>query len=756
MATLIRVLGVVQGVGFRPFIYQRAVQLGFRGWVRNDGLGVTIYLSEDVTHDEVVSTLLADPPPSARIDTVGVTTVTPTPTEGFQVLHSETTGTKRAEIPTDLAICADCRTELFDPADRRYLYPYINCTNCGPRYSVVQALPYDRLNTTMAPWQLCEACQHEYTDPSNRRFHAEPIACSGCGPTYRLITSDANGMALEGQRAIKQAATDLRNGHIIAVKGIGGYLLACDATNASAVEQLRVRKFRKDKPFALMAKDIQAVRTVAHPTAQEERLLVSSRAPIVLLEPVTMIAMIAPEAPRLGFMLGYAPIHLLLFHYGAPDILVMTSGNRSSEPMIIDNEVALELLDGIADAILLGERPIARRVDDSVAQLDHQQRLVLLRRARGFAPARVTELGAHPGVVLGCGADLKSTVTISIDGIAHTSPYLGDLSYRDVQQAHRQSVADMVKLFDLQTSDVVLVTDAHPDYHAHRLADAYAEQFGVDHPLEIQHHRAHIASVAAEHQLFEQQILGVAFDGTGYGDDGTTWGGEFLTGTLSKGLQRIAHIEVSTLPGGDAAARFPLQCLFGFVDSNSWNRWIAPQLTPEIQHNLEMAASFASHLTTSVGRLFDAMAAILGYHQRITYEGQAAIWLEALASEALSRGYLPRLDPLLTFRGRQIRYREYFAESLERAVDQCDRRELAADFHYSLAHATVTALDQLKRQHASEVICLSGGVFQNVVLRDAIDRLYDRGLYYNESLSCNDENISLGQVALVTSQRRTP
>ncbi|WP_298445505.1 Sua5/YciO/YrdC/YwlC family protein, partial [Ferrimicrobium sp.] len=493
---------------------------------------------------------------------------------------------------------------------------------------------------------------------------------------------------------------------------------------------------------------------VARPTAQEERLLTSSRSPIVLLESVTNIALIAPQAPRIGFMLGYAPVHLLLFHYGAPDILVMTSGNRSSEPMIIDDRAATELLNGIADMTLVGERPIARRADDSVAQLDHRQHLVLLRRARGFAPAKVTELGGHPGVVLGCGADLKSTVTVSIDGVANTSPYLGDLSYQDVQREHRNTVKDMVELFDLDPSDFILATDAHPDYHANRLAHSYAEHFGSKPPLEIQHHRAHIASVVAEHQLLDRLVLGIAFDGAGYGDDGTTWGGEFLYGGLLQGLQRIAHIEASTLPGGDSAARFPLQCLFGFVDLESWERWISWQLPTEVQHNLEMAANVAPHTTTSVGRLFDAMAAILGFHQRITYEGQAAIWLEALASRAIARGYVPRLDPLLTFRANELRYREFLAASLERAAGKQGREELAADFHYSLANATAETIDQLEGQYPSEAICLSGGVFQNVLLRDALDRLCGRGVYYNENLSCNDENISLGQVALVVSKLR--
>ncbi len=757
MSKLITVTGVVQGVGFRPYIYRQAMKLSLTGWVRNDGEGVTIYLTQDLTDNQVRTELLVDPPPGARIDAIACVATPVQPVTGFTVIPSDSSGPKRAEVPIDLAICTDCQMELFDAVDRRHGYPYINCTNCGPRFSVILALPYDRANTTMAPWPPCESCRAEYEDPLNRRFHAEPTACPTCGPNYYLVPKTASPLnaPTRGTAALELAAAHLRDGAILGIKGIGGYLLACDARNEGVVGQLRSRKFRKDKPFALMAKDLNTIMEVAGINTNEAALLQSSSAPIVLLEPRGELPLVAPNAPRLGIMLPYAPLHYLLFHYGAPELMVMTSGNRSSEPMVIEDTTASDLLLGIADEILVGERPIARRVDDSVVALDHRDRPVLIRRARGYAPTRVTQLAHHAGVIVGCGADLKSTITLSIDGQVTTSPYLGDLSYREIQQEHRHTLKTLLGLWELGTADLVLATDAHPDYHVNQLAHTYAAEFGIDPPQEIQHHRAHFASVLAEHRILDDLALGVTFDGTGYGDDGSTWGGEFFYGSLPGGFERIAHLEPSPLPGGDAAARYPLQCLVGFLEPDAWSQWIGPRLSTDADDRMRLSLRLATLKSTSVGRLFDAVAAILGFDDKITYEAQAAAWLEALATSAIRRGYRPQANSLLSFIDNAIYYRGFLAALAEQVYQRRQPPdEIAADFHASLASATATALYALAQGHPSRFICLSGGVFQNLVLRQALDRqlqtcLPDHRVLYNERLSCNDENISLGQVALV-------
>jgi hydrogenase maturation protein HypF len=752
MATLITVTGVVQGVGFRPFIHRKASSAGLNGWVINNGLGVVIYLEENLSRAEILEQLLSDPPPAARIDEVIIEPTSSLKLSGFTVRESDSSGTKRAEIPIDLAICEDCRRELFDSTNRRHLYPYINCTNCGPRWSVVLSLPYDRPNTTMKDWSLCQECEQEYQDPLDRRFHAEPIACPACGPHFLLYQNapDTSKAVAEGVEAIQLAAKLIADGKIVAIKGIGGYLLACDALNQATLTELRSRKFRREKPFALMAKDLQTARKYVQTDTASEIALSSPSAPIVLLPAKRNLDLVAPGTDKLGVMLPYAPVHLLLFEFGAPELLVMTSGNRSSEPMIYQDDIALAEFRQIADAVLVGQRPIARRIDDSVLALDDKNRLVFMRRARGYAPAKTSQGLLSKTPVLACGADLKSTITLVTDSGSLTSPYLGDLSFHEVQQAHTAQVEDFLTLFDIPRQELAIVTDAHPDYHSNRLAHRYSEIYNARPPREIQHHRAHIASVLVEHGLFDERVVALAMDGVGYGDDGSIWGGEFFYGSLRTGFARVASLESSLLVGGDAAAKIPLQCLRGFVDEQTW-LWFSSRVPDrKLVNQIELSQRIVTFPTTSAGRLFDSVAAICGFLRPSTFEGQAASWLESLARSALKDGYTPLASPLLTWNGRHIRYRDFLASAAVQVEDTKSAAALAADFHESLACAISNALVDLSKRYETKRICLSGGVFQNLLLRELLQLRMDPSyqLLYNEVLSCNDENISVGQAAL--------
>ena len=750
MATLFRITGVVQGVGFRPFIYRRAQTLGLNGWVRNDGSGVEIFLDGALETDSVRRALLSDPPPNSRIDQVTTKNVADEDLSGFFIVDSTGTGPKTAEIPIDLKLCDACLSELFDQDDRRYIYPYINCTDCGPRFSVVERLPYDRPNTTMHSWPLCEDCYREYIDVSNRRFHAEPIACPNCGPQFVLYEPNGQGFSetAQGTSALKDAAERLRNGQVVAVKGIGGYLLACDALNHSAVQALRVRKFRKDKPFALMARDLDALEEFAFCDETERLLLQSAAAPIVLMRARISPDYVAPGSQRLGLMLPYAPIHHLLFHFGAPKLLVMTSGNRSSEPMAYTEDVAFDTFVDIADAVLMGQRPIARRLDDSVVAVDERGRSVFFRRSRGYAPAKVTQMPVLDVPVLACGADLKSTVGLLVQGSLMVTGYLGDLSYLSVQKEHRRSVSDLIDLFEVEPTSLVVATDKHPDYRSHDLGVEYLKKYDARCLIEVQHHRAHIASVLAEHGVFDLKVLGVALDGTGYGDDGAIWGGEFFYGSLNDELERVAHLEYSTLVGGDAAAKYPLQCLSGHVNEDTWRYFVDSYGISDLVKLVEIAKNSSNLLTTSTGRLFDAAAAICGYFQPITYEGQAAIWLESLAVSAYETGYLPRRGYLLRYERGEIKYREYLEKLCYEVSKGLSSAQAALDFHLSFAWALVDAINELMTAYKAQALCFSGGVFQNLLLRRFVEERLSFVPLYNTKLSCNDENIAAGQAAV--------
>lgn len=742
-ACSIRVRGVVQGVGFRPFVYRLAQAHMLGGWVLNGERGVEIHL--EGTEEELaafVEEMKRQPPAAAQIAEIEVASA---PYEGltqFTIRESERLGRPTARVSPDLPVCDECLAELFDPDDRRFDYPYINCTNCGPRYSVILSLPYDRCNTTMRNWPMDDYCIHEYGEPSNRRFHAQPVACPECGPGYFLL--EGKESISDGAIAIARAAQVLRDGRIIAVKGIGGYHLACGAWNADATAALRERKFRKEKPFALMVRNLGAARRLIHISPDTEVLLLSTARPIVLAPAKVELAGVAPEHHELGVMLPYTPLQHLLFAAGAPDVLVMTSANRSSEPIAYEDGDALERLAGIADAFLIGERPIARRVDDSVARAGVCGPTVL-RRARGYAPGAVATLPTRRPI-LAVGADLKSAITLVVDGHAFVSQHIGDLEHYQALRAFEETVADLISMYEVRWEDLLVAHDCHPEY----ASTSYALGLPVANRVAVQHHRAHVASVLAERGAWAERVVGVALDGTGYGDDGAIWGGEIFAGTLAGGFERVAHLRPVALAGGDAAARYPVQAAAGFVSQLD----DVPDLMAEpfvfgsrYQGATRLIESgVRTFTTTSVGRLFDAAAALLGFVRESTFEGQAAIWVEQLACGAENCEGYP-----FPFAEGELDFQPLLCSLIQDRLRGRAPKEIARAFQRGVAQGFAEAVHRVCEERAIHTAVLSGGVFQNELLLADLKPLLEREgieLWTNHAVPPNDGGISLGQAAI--------
>ena len=748
-ARRVRITGNVQGVGFRPFVYRVASGYRLGGWVRNHASGVEIHVEGPL---EALTAFLDDlrfrPPPAAQVARFEAV---PVPAEGFEdfaILESDETERPTVRISPDLAVCQACLRELFDPYDRRFHYPYITCTDCGPRYSIILGLPYDRPRTTMRDWPLCSACARDYHDPADRRFHAQPVACPRCGPNYLLRIGEE--VRARGEEAIAHAACCLRSGRILAVKGVGGYHLACNARDAGAVAALRERKFRKEKPFALLVRAPEVAQELVALDDAALALLSSSARPIVLAPAKVELPGVAPDNRDLGLMLPYTPLHHLLFAFGAPDVLVMTSANRSEEPIAYEDEDAFERLSGIADAFLVGERPIARRIDDSVARVGPLGPMVL-RRSRGYAPGAVAIFPTRRPI-LAVGADLKNTVTLVVDGQAFVSQHIGDLEHYAAFRAFTEAVHDLCRMYEVRLEDALVVHDAHPEYASTRYAcELPGERLGV------QHHRAHIASVLAERAMWDTLVIGFAFDGTGYGDDGTIWGGEVFLGSLEAGFERVAHLRPAALPGGDAAARWPVQAAAGFLSQLAEGPRVLdpPFVFPEryLQAQELVVKGIRSFVTTSVGRLFDTVAALLGFTRGITFEGQAAIWLEHLARAAPPAGSYP-----FPLEGQELDFRPLLAAVLDDRVRGRDPAEIARAFHEAVADA----IEQLARRYAeasrARHVVLSGGVFQNVLLlarvADRLRAISGLTLLVNREVPLNDGGISLGQAALAAVGQR--
>jgi hydrogenase maturation protein HypF len=767
VARRIVVTGTVQGVGFRPFVYRLAAELGVTGWVANAGGCVVLEVSGAVdTLDELTRRLRSDAPPRAVVKDVVVTDLAGTGREakqGFSVLASQgDVGVAARELPADIGTCDDCLRELFDPRDRRYRYPFINCTNCGPRATIIDDLPYDRTRTVMAGFPLCPDCAAEYGNVVDRRFHAEPIACPSCGP-HLFWRAPAGRDQAAGTDALAEAVARIKDRGVIAVKGLGGYQLICDATWEPTVRMLRERKHRPVKPFAVMVRNLQVAQSLANLTEADEELLLSPARPIVLVDrrpagSSELASAVAGGSPRVGLFLPYTPLHHLLLH-DLDRPLVVTSGNRADEPIAIDVAEADSRLAGIADGFLHHNRPIRARYDDSVTRVaDHGPSVI--RRARGYAPAPLTlpVPAVHP--ILGAGAQLKHTFTLADRQRAIVGPHTGDLEDADTLDAFTATLRHLSRLQDLEPRYVA--HDLHPTY----LSTQFAKRWPASYRVPVQHHHAHVASCAAEHGI-SGPFIGVAYDGLGLGDDGTFWGGEILLADLA-GYRRVGRFGTAPLPGGQAAVRHPARMALGYLlgaeqlGSDQPTRDEIHLLTERLDRR-EVAVvrrmierKLNAPLASSAGRLFDAAASLLGLCDTATYEGEAAVKLEAAASGWPSTIELPwRLtshggcwvyDPVPTLRS-------LISGRAERAsVDS-----LAAAFHQTITAVTVALVEQAVKVSRVRTVCLSGGCFQsNLLARTVPAALRADGLrvLINRSVPVNDGGISYGQVAVAAARLR--
>ncbi len=738
-------VGAVQGVGFRPLVYRIAHRLGLGGAVWNEPGGVRIRLVGPARRvEEFGAYLRAECRFPARLDQLRVLSVSEADAaEPFRIADSMSGGAPAALVMPDLATCPACLRELFDVRSRRYRHPFINCTHCGPRYSIVTGIPYDRALTTMHGFEMCAECRAEYENPEDRRFHAQPIACPACGPTAELW--DVNGARLGARDwAVRAAVQHIRAGQIVAVKGIGGFHLMCDARNDAAIRELRRRKRRDEKPFAVMAPDIGWVRILAEAGDAEVNLLCSSAAPIVLLRkrPGEWIAgSVAPDNPYVGLMLPYAPLHhLLLRELECP--VVATSGNLSDEPICIDEREAVERLDGIADFFLVHNRPIARPQDDSIAHFI-DGRVCLLRRARGYAPLALP-LPFETPPLLALGAHLKNTIALAWHDRVVVSQHHGDLDTLEARRAFERAVDDLPALFGVPPQHWVV--DRHPDY----ASTLYARDRDLD-PIAVQHHHAHIAAVVAEHDI-EGPVLGVAWDGTGLGDDGTIWGGEFLR-VYPGGFLRVGRLSGFRLPGGDGAMRKPLQSAFGALAAcvRERLRELAERLLGMDAEAIDacsamIASGTNAPFTSSAGRWFDAVSALCGVCRESTYEGQAAQRLEYacdLSARAMHFPFETRGDEGLVV----FDLAPLVRTLLEEIECQTAVGELAMRFHLTMAEIIVRMADA----HRGLPVVLGGGCFQNrILLQACIRRLREGGhaVYWPEQAPPNDGAISLGQAAV--------
>jgi hydrogenase maturation protein HypF len=737
-ARRIEVRGVVQGVGFRPFVWRLAERHGIRGWVRNGGGAVEILAEGGPDALEAFCAAIeAEAPPLALVEDVRWTETDPVGLPTFEVDRSEELVGGDRLVPPDSATCEACLRELFDPADRRYRYPFINCTDCGPRFTIIEGLPYDRERTSMRTFPMCADCAREYGDPSDRRFHAEPVACPACGPQLALLDRGGRHRHVD---PIVEAARLLSVGKVVALRGLGGFHLACDATNERAVAELRRRKDRPDKPFAVMVADLETARERFDLSEDEEAVLSSSRAPIVLVrDRGTLARSVAPGHRRQGAMLPTTPLHhLLLREVGRP--LVMTSGNRTDEPICTGNDEALERLSGIADAFLVHDREIVTRYDDSVVRV-WRGGPVVLRRARSFAPSSI-ELVDDVAPVLGTGAELHGAFCLATGRRAYLSQHIGDLDTEEAMVAYRAALERSSSLFEIEPE--VVAHDLHPDFATTR----FAEETGLQR-VAVQHHHAHVASVMAEHRL-EGRVIGVAFDGFGLGADGTAWGGEFLVADAAD-FERAAHLRPVPLPGGDAAVRNPWRMAIAHAQDAGVLERALPLLgrgESEVEVVLkQMASGLASPATSSMGRLFDAVAALAGVCDIATYEGHPAIWLEQAAECGATREY--PFEVAMEPGGLVLDARPLVASIVTDLARGRPAGEVAGRFHRTIAAATLEVCRALRGVTGLERVCLSGGVFQSDLLTsDLVARLETVGfqVFLPRQAPVGDGGIALGQV----------
>jgi len=746
----LHITGIVQGVGFRPFVYSLAVRYGLAGWVRNTSAGVDIELdgTPEIV-EEFVRALKDELPPLARVDTLDIAWGGPRKFIGFEIFDSKTVEGAFQQISPDTSICEDCLRELLDPGDRRYLYPFINCTNCGPRFTIISDIPYDRPNTSMASFAMCPDCSAEYQNPLDRRFHAQPIACPICGPKIWLeYLSDNEMRALEGDHTIKKAQEMLAEGKIVAIKGLGGFHLACDATNATAVGELRRRKLRVDKPFAVMLPDMATINWNCHVSSAESELLESRQRPIVLLKKrskSTIEEEVAPKQDTLGVMLPYTPLHYLLFNASDPPLtaLVMTSGNLSEEPIATGNDEARERLSILADAFLMHNRDIHTRCDDSVVRIFEKQ-VYFLRRSRGFAPDSI-QLPFEVPPILATGPELKNTFCLTRDHYAFLSHHIGDMENYETLRSFQEGISLFEGLFRIRPE--AIAHDLHPTYLSSRYALERAERENLQ-AIGVQHHHAHIAACMADNNLDgSHQVIGAEFDGTGYGEDGAIWGGEFMVADY-KGYERKFHLDYFPLPGGDAAIKRPARTALALLWSlgMEWEEDLAPAQDLCYEDRMALRVQLERKLntpqTSSMGRLFDAAAALAGVRQRVNYEAQAAIEFESAVDKTETGAYHFEVQ-----NGR-VDARIVIASLIADIRSKTAISVISARFHNGVAKMVRDASVQIRHETGLNEILLSGGVWQNMVLLEqTVQGLHAEGfdVKIHHQIPTNDGGLSLGQ-----------
>lgn len=770
----VHITGIVQGVGFRPFVYNLALRLGLKGWVNNTSAGVDIHVEGDEeTVQAFVEKLSSEKPALAVIDQLTARETPPENFTTFDIQHSTAIEGAFQPISPDVSICPDCLREMLDPSDRRHRYPFINCTNCGPRFTIIKDIPYDRPKTTMADFPMCADCQREYEDPTNRRFHAQPVACPVCGPKVtfeRAALSISKGLKVGRLASSDEAITETQNalakGEIVAIKGLGGFHLACDATNAQAVTELRARKLRVDKPFALMMPDLETIERHCVVSDAERDLLQSAARPIVLLKKraeSTIVEEVSPKQGWLGVMLPYTPLHYLLFSETNVErltfnVLVMTSGNLSEEPIATDNDDARERLAKLADAFLMHNRDVHIRCDDSVVRvlpstLNVKRSTYPIRRSRGYAPFPV-KLPFEVPQILAAGSELKNTFCITNGNYAFLSHHIGDMENYETLKSFEQGVTHFEGLFRVKPE--AIAHDLHPNYLATRYALERAEREGLP-TFAVQHHHAHIAACMAEHGLDgSRPVIGLAFDGTGYGEDGAIWGGEILVADY-KSFRRAFHLEYFPLPGGDAAIKKPARTALALLWSLGleWDERLdsVKEFCAQDRNILraQLEKKINTPLTSSMGRLFDAAAALAGVRQSVNYEGQAAIEFEALADSAEAGRYSFGLNQ------DRAEIRTMLEALIKDVMGGVSPEKISAKFHNGVADMARTACLKIKSETGINEVALSGGVWQNMTLLQKTVQLLEADgfkVYIHHEAPTNDGGLSLGQAVIAAKRMR--
>jgi hydrogenase maturation protein HypF len=753
----LHITGIVQGVGFRPFVYVLATRFGLAGWVRNTSAGVDIEVDGTPEQlDVFIKALKEELPPLARIDTLEISLGEAKKFTGFEIVDSKVLEGAFQPISPDVSICEDCLRELFNPDDRRYLYPFTNCTNCGPRFTIITDIPYDRPNTTMTSFVMCPDCAEEYQNPLDRRFHAQPVACPVCGPKIWLEYSiDNQLLTVEGDNTVKKTQELLAEGKIIAIKGLGGFHLACDATNPTAVAELRRRKLRVDKPFAVMMPDMATIEENCVISGAEAELLQSRQRPIVLLNKRSTSAVVdevAPKQDTLGVMLPYTPLHYLLFFGSKPPLtaLVMTSGNLSEEPIATGNEEAHERLSVLADAFLMHNRDIHTRCDDSVGRV-YENQVYLLRRSRGYAPDSL-QLPFDVPSILATGPELKNTFCLTRDQYGFLSHHIGDMENYETLRSFQEGIIQFERLFRIKPEAIAY--DLHPNYLSSRYALERAQRENL-HAVGVQHHHAHIAACMADNGMDgSHPVIGAAFDGTGYGEDGAIWGGEFMIADYA-GYHRKIHLDYFPLPGGDAGIKHPARTALALLWSLGieWEDYLVPVqdlcYEDRMALRVQLERSLNTPQTSSMGRLFDAAAALSGVRQRVNYEAQAAIEFEA-AMDYTENGFYQ-----FEIQDGKVNARSVIESLIADIRNRTIIPILSARFHNSVANMTRDAIKEISHESGLKEIVLSGGVWQNVaLLRRTMQHLQAEGfdVKIHHQIPTNDGGLSLGQ-ALVGAAR---